>query len=391
MVEPEAGEVRPGVEDRLLDTFKKGTFSLNARLRWEHADQTGLAASDAVTLRTRFGFTTAPLHGFQGMIEGENIVSLGAPYNPAGLKPWRTDRTVIADPEITEVNQAWVSYSRWDSTVRGGRQRIVLDNHRFVGDVGWRQNMQTFDGAALRIEALERTSLFYGYLSQINRVLGADHPAGQYDSDSHLIHLSYEAAPAARFAGYACLLDFDNAPADSSHTFGGSLTGTFNPFENWTLGYRAEAAWQTDAGPNPTDYDAVYYHAELEARHRGIRLGVGYETLGSDRGTFGFRTPLATLHRFNGWADSFLTTPAQGLRDFYALFEVPLPGDIPLQFVYHRFWSDHGGLDFGQEFDAMVSRKIGRSFTALAKVAYHEGSELHPDLFRFWLQAEFNY
>ncbi len=46
-------------------------------------------------------------------------------------------------------------------------------------------------------------------------------------------------------------------------------------------------------------------------------LGVGYELLGSDDGVAAFQTPLATLHKFNGFADQFLVTPAGGLQDIY--------------------------------------------------------------------------
>ena len=34
-------------------------------------------------------------------------------------------------------------------------------------------------------------------------------------------------------------------------------------------------------------------------------------------GTIGFSTPLATLHKFQGFADVFLTTPASGITDAY--------------------------------------------------------------------------
>ena len=40
----------------------------------------------------------------------------------------------------------------------------------------------------------------------------------------------------------------------------------------------------------------------------------------------GFTTPLATLHKFQGWADKFLTTPANGLEDLYATASVTLKG-----------------------------------------------------------------
>src|SRR3546814_1461069 len=44
-------------------------------------------------------------------------------------------------------------------------------------------------------------------------------------------------------------------------------------------------------------------------------LNGNYEVLGSDAGVFAFQTPLATLHKFQGWADLFLTTHSAGVRD----------------------------------------------------------------------------
>ena len=55
---------------RIPDALAKGKFNLNVRPRWEHADQSNLRESDAFTVRTRFGFTTAPLEGFQAINEG---------------------------------------------------------------------------------------------------------------------------------------------------------------------------------------------------------------------------------------------------------------------------------------------------------------------------------
>lgn len=378
------------LENEVVQAFTQGKFSLNARLRWEHADQEGLKASDALTIRPRLGFTTAPIHGLQGMLEAENVTSLGAPYNPSGLDPDETDRTVVADPEATEINQAWLSYSRYDSVFRGGRQRIVLDNQRFIGDVGWRQNQQTFDGLMVQSEYVEGATFFYGYLSRINRVLGDGHPQGNWRSDSHLLHASYALCQEAKLTGYGYLLDFDNAPASSSTTVGGSLTGSFQAYADLKLDYRAELAWQADYRDNPNNYDALYYNLELTSTYRRWLAGAGYEVLGSDKGA-SFQTPLATLHKFNGWADSFLTTPADGLQDLWGQVGYTLPWELPLRVVYHKFWAEDAGRDYGQEIDAVVSRKFGTHFSALAKYAYYDSASDRPNIHRFWLQAEFNY
>jgi hypothetical protein len=64
---------------------------------------------------------------------------------------------------------------------------------------------------------------------------------------------------------------------------------------------------------------------------------------------------------------------------------------MPLRLIYHRFWSDEGGDDLGQELDFELSRKFGKYVTALAKYAWFDGDSGLADIHRFWLQAEFNY
>ncbi|MGA1236590.1 MAG: alginate export family protein [Limisphaerales bacterium] len=378
------------LENEVVQAFTKGKASFNARLRWEHADAEGLKPSDAVTIRPRLGFTTAPVYGLQGMLEAENVTSLGAPYNPAGLDPDELGRTVIPDPETTEINQAWLGYTRWDTTLAGGRQHYILDDQRFVGDVDWRQNQQTFDGLTMQSRALENATFFYGYVSRVNRVLGDGHADGNWRSDSHLVNASYSLSDAVTVTGYGYFLAFDNSPANSSSTLGGSVTGKVPVGEEWKLDYRGELAWQTDARDNPNDYSAMYVGADLGASYQGWNAGAGYELLGSDNGA-SFRTPLALLHKYNGWADSFLTTPANGLQDLYVRVGTTLPYSIPLQVQLHKFWSHEDALDYGYEIDAVVSRKFGKYFAGLMKYAYHDADSGIPDIHRFWLQGEFNY
>jgi hypothetical protein len=171
----------------LSEAFAQGKVSLNVRARYEGVEQTGLKDADALTLRTRLGFTTAALNGLKASVEFENITSPdGDRYSQAGLNPGGAGRAVVADPEGSEVNQAWLAYTSGKTTATLGRQRLALDNFRFVGDVGWRQNAQTFDGFVVQDKTLDKTTLTYGYLSRINRIFGDRHALGNWDSDSHV-------------------------------------------------------------------------------------------------------------------------------------------------------------------------------------------------------------
>lgn len=396
---------------KIPDAIAKGKFSLNVRPRWEHAHQEGLEESDAFTIRTRFGYTTAPLYGFQAMVEGENVAVLGPGHNfNAAGSNGQGGRTVVADPPTTELNQAWLSYTNFNTLARAGRQRLTLDNHRFIGDVGWRQNMQTFDSFLLENKSLPYSTLTYGYIWDVNRVFGdVDNlPPGNtdFESDSHIFHYTYDHWKWLKINAYSYLLDLSNsAPGDlnSTATFGGFLAGNIPVHEKATLDYRGEFAWQTDYAGNALDYGAEYYNLELGATIKPVNFGVGYEVLGTDEDSLGagrnpsFKTPLATLHAFNGWADVFLTTPPGGLRDLYAFAGVTLPYDIPLRIVVHDFRSETGGLHYGREIDAVISKKFGKHWTALAKYAYYDGKEASPlvktdsNIDKAWVQVEFNY
>jgi hypothetical protein len=413
---PEESEFQKFLYSKVPDALMKGKFNLNVRARYEYVSEpNGVPAiteeSHAPTIRTRFGYTTAPLYGFQGMIEAENISVIGNDdnFNAAGSN--RTpNKSVVADPETTEINQAWLSYTCTNAmtTAKIGRQRIALDNHRYIGDVGWRQNMQTFDAGTIEgkpIPGLRDLSFLYGYISEVNRPFGdVDNlPAANrdFESDSHILNVSYSGLPFGRFVGYAYLLDLENPAgfANSCQTYGGYFAGSAPVSDLVSLGYRAEFAYQTDYADNPQDYGAEYVNLELSASIKPVSFGAGYEILGTDSNdgvgpsSVGFKTPLSTLHAFNGWADVFLATPAKGLRDAYGFAQVTLPWDVPVRAVYHKFDADSGGADLGHEIDLMASKKFGKNWTALVKYAYYDGKDAPAamDVQKFWAQIEFNY
>ncbi|HVZ64452.1 MAG TPA: alginate export family protein [Lacunisphaera sp.] len=374
------------------DALARGKLSLSSRVRWEYADQPNLKASDAFTARTAFGFTSAVVDGFQLMAEAENITSLGTAdrYNAAGTNAGGAGRTVIADPPGTALNQAWLSYAAYGATLEAGRQRLVWDNARFVGDSGWRQNMQTFDAASLAVPLSSDFSFTYAYSWRVSRVFGNKAPQPDFTGDIHLVNAGYTGWKAGKLTAYAYLLDLDNSAANSSDTFGASFAGAAPVGSALKVNYRLEYATQQDAGRNPVHYRAGYYLAELGVGSKSVNLTGGWEVLGSDSGRKGFATPLATLHAFNGWADVFLATPARGLRDAYVSAGVTFAGGFPAKVVFHDFASDLDGVDYGREWDALVSHKIGNHWNVLAKVARYEAGGPYFDTTRYWLQCEYS-
>ncbi|CAM2839542.1 alginate export family protein [Rariglobus hedericola] len=384
------------------ESLTHGKVSINARLRYETVDQDGFADADALTARLRLGYTTKAYKGFQAMIEGEAVTPIVKDYfDSTGTNG--SNYAAVADPEVYHVNQAWLAYTYEKTKGTLGRQKLILDNARFIGDVGWRQNDQTFDAFVVQDKSFEKTTLTYAYLERINRIFDDSGAQPDWDSNSHVFNASYAGFPIGTLTAYAYLLDFDadSAPAvktavrnNSNATYGLSLAGT-RPFnKDWKASYRLEYATQSDYGNSALGYNADYYVAELGGAYKTYTLTAGYEVLGSDNGLVGFKAPLATMHAFNGWADAFLATPAGGLTDTYLKAGAKAPGPVQLLAGYHFFGTEDAATTLAQEFDALAVYKLNKqlSFTAkFAKFWSDQTGAATADRTKFWLQADYAY
>lgn len=362
---------------------------IDLRLRYETVSQDSQPNdADAVSMRMRAG-AEIKASGFFLLAEAEGTLAIVDDYNDTiasnGIEPF----PVVADPDNVELNRLAIGYSQGGNSLTVGRQRIILDNARFVGNVGWRQNEQTFD--AVRGQAkIGPVSLDATYSISQRTIFGADSPNEFFDGDLILLNGGVKAGPIS-IKAFSYLIDYDTRLAFSSQTYGALASGSIPLGESLKLDVKASYAKQSDYGDNPTDYDADYIAASLGAGVAGFSLTAGYEELGSDGGIAAFQTPLATLHAFNGWADVFLTTPAAGLRDYYASVGKKFGNAGPLKglnakVVYHKFESDFGGLDYGSEWDASFGFKLGK-MGILAKYANYNADALGTDTKKFWLQA----
>lgn len=371
--------------------MEDGTVGLSFRYRYEHVDDDGFTEdADASTLRSRLSFQSGNYRDFSFFVEVEDIreILLDDFNAGAGNTPGRTQYPVVADPEGTEINQAYVDYDGLEDTrIRLGRQRINLDNQRFVGGVGWRQNEQTYDALSVDYDgSLGRA--FYALVDNVNRVFGEDVAAGDHRQDpSHLLNLSTNLDRIGRASLYHYAIDNEDAPAFSTRTTGARLAGN-TEVDSITVGYLAEYARQSDMANNPVDYHADYWHLNGSLTVSGVKVELGWEVLGGDSGAPGeaFRTPLATLHAFNGWADQFLSTPDAGLEDRYAGVSAA-PGPWTLQARFHGFDADDGGADYGDELDFRVGRSIGEKLQLDAFLAVFDGDDGFNDVTKLWLMV----
>ncbi len=376
------------------DALLHGDISINIRVRAELVDQDGFADSEAYTERLRLGYTTKTYRGFTFHVDVEDIRSFDDDrYNAAGLNS-NGGKAVVADPEDTEINQAFVKYTQDGIEIIFGRQRIILDDARFVGNVGWRQNEQTFDAATIKGKLGKDVNVHYSYLWDINRIFGPDADR-DFESNSHIINVS-TGNKELKVTGFAYLLDFDNSAANSTDTFGVRVTGNNKVSDNTSVKYTVSYATQSEGDNSPLSYDADYQLYEVILVSGKSKIGAGLEILGEDgdgAGTQGsaFRTPLATLHKFNGWADRFLATPETGIEDFYVVAGTQLPLGFMGTVVYHWFDADSGASEYGEELDIALAKKINKNVKFLVKFADYNGKSGEGDRTKTWFQFDIVY
>ena len=409
----------------LLDAIAAGRPVIDLRARYENVDDASKipTVGEAGTFRARLGYETGSWNGFSIQGDFDQIWLIAGNYN--STRNGKTTYPVIADPAMTALNRLQLTYaSDYDTKFVVGRQRILIGNQRFIGNSGWRQHEQTFDALSAVNTSIPDLTLTYAYLYRVNRVNGPDLPspstttaaaAGQanyFKSDSNIIDGVYTGVPGLRLEGYAFLLNL-SAPSyaalPAQQTAAAKLsTQTYGLRADYGIALSAsvggkltgEFANQSNYASNPLTYNLHYYLAEASITYQGIKGLAGYEVL-EGNGTIGFSTPLATLHIFNGWADMFLTTPGNGLKDLYFQAAYSLPADaigmksFNPSVIYHSYSTDHLGAGIGSEWDAQGELVVDPNLSLLAKYANYQGSGVafggFADKSILWFQTAWKY
>lgn len=386
-----------------LTTMAK--FNMNFRLRYEKVDDASptLENAEALTLRSRMSYESGAYQNFTVGLEMDDVTPLMAQEYNDGTNG-NTAYSAITDPEGTEVNQVWMSYAGLPGTqVKFGRQRILLDNERFIGGVGFRQNEQTYDGLSIVNKSLPKTTLYYAKINNVNRIFGENNLAGaDHKGDSDIFNVKYEGIPGMVLSAYGYLLDNETVLTSSSDTYGVRLVGKHS-FGDPTLKYAMEYASQKDSNDNTIDYSADYSLIEVGFGIPKISATLGYEVMGADddatviatgaAATQGFLTPLATLHKFQGWADQFLGggtgNIATGIVDQYVSIDGTVAGLI-LSANYHEYDADNETAlldELGHEYGASVEKKWG-NYSVSAKYAKYFAEDFSFDKDKVWLTMQ---
>ncbi len=457
---PDVSNVHTGKQLKETKNFssalKSGTPDLSLRLRYENVSDKIPAASPLAgtgdaslwSIRTKLGYSTARYNGFYGRIEFEANTTMGKdkalnidddltfPPGPAGSRI-RAGYAVIPDNNFVEFNEAYLGWRSATSgcknapggcngstTVKVGRQSIIYNNHRWVGNIVWRQNFQTYEAFRIDNSSINNLTASYVYLDKVLRTFGPNSVFDEWDmNNSHLINVAYK-LPLGKLTGYGYLLDFNDNPKTpfkegvgtpgtpgivnfDSDTWGLRFVGKKKTSDKFSLLYELEWANQkptADADPrlSGNNYYNIEFGGAFKVAGKPVVVKVGQEVLGSN-GVNALQTPLATIHAFNGWADKFIgapggtATPVGGLEDTSITLVVKgLIGKSKLVVAYHNFQANktiRGVSDYGNEWDTLFAKPFTKNWLGLVKYAsFTDGGDgFSFDTDKFWVMAQYKF
>ncbi len=281
--------------------------------------------------------------------------------------------------------------------VKGGRQRIKLDDDRFIGNVGWRQLEQTYDSVLLthNNQQIFGLTINAGYIGNVKTFTGTNNGVR-----APLLNVSYKVGDYGTAVGYGYWVDYTDVGtyAKSGQTYGFRMSNYLKPGDGLpitdkiSLVYTAEYSNQQNYGHSPVAFDVDRYNVMGGLTLFNFTLQGSMEQLGGKGINRTFNTPLGTNAAFQGWANLFITTPPNGIRDVFGTAIGQFnQGNTVATLAYHDFSDDTSNIHYGKEFDATVLQKFGKHYSVLARYAYYDADKFGTDTQKIWLQGNISF
>jgi hypothetical protein len=394
---------------------------LQIRPRYEYVDvkDSGLEVANAVTTRIKIGTRISNVFQLKGLSAQLEAIDVSALVD--NFAPEKTNYEKVLDPPNTRLTQAYVAYKINKTTLFFGRKYVAIDDHRFIGTVNWRQMPQSFGVVGIHDNTINGLNILLAGIYERKGIIDDFNMDWNADKMPIIIDISYKIIPPVRIKAFAYLI------TDIHNTYGIRADGKINIADGMTFSYLGEYAIQRDPyetdnvdKKDKPDIDTDYYRVAGNIKYNmgaigGFFGGVEYTHFGDANGKdAGFSTPLATLHKFEGWSDVLLLGAAKGY--VYGMNEIKVSAGYKHptfgKFVvsYLNFTSDKdpngtlgvNGDKIGSEWDFAYSKKFGKYFSVLLKGAIYNADNGYiytgatkaagtKDTTKYWVQLNFSY
>jgi hypothetical protein len=338
---------------------------------------------------------------------GYNMYRLKFGVSLQDVRVWGQDvstinRTTTADNNGVMFHEAWAEILLTDTTVKNkalslkiGRQELVYDDQRLIGNLDWLQQGRRHDAAVLKYETnkwmLHVAAAFNQNKENASGTVYSSTPAGNYTSSTNggTMYKSMQFLYAGRKLknGNASFIFFtdqfskyrmDTVNNSAVKTFeqgswGRATTGFYvnNTFNK--VGVTASAYYQFGKTATNQKLSAVLLSAYANyAFNKKVSAGAGidYTSGGSTGSTSNTFDPLyGTPHKFWGLMDYFYAASPfgkGGLKDYYVKAKYKASDKFLLTTDFHQFnsaTSINDQTNFGQEIDVVgaytITKQIG--------------------------------
>ena len=380
----------------LAQDFAGGQLWIELRPRWNHIEESDKPETTyGGTVRAIAGWRSSPWHGMRATIEGIHANHWGEKHfndDPANIAG--SPYPLLPDPRHTGLNRAFLEITGPEGlAARFGRQRLALDNQRWVSDNDFRQIPQLFDGATVEYTGLPAARLTAGFYSRVRSTSGATD-----DLRLAVLNAAWNPRPDHSVGAFAYFHDqpgsapFTGFQDESYRVQGVRAEGVAGRWGAIEIPYIAELARQRPFADGDARIDARYWRlgAGLSTGHWLVRAD--YEVRGSNEGLYGLQIPLTDFYAFNGWTLKWFTAPREGLRDGWVTGRWAV-GKLVLYGELHRFDSDFGSLDLGRELDVGATWEVlPNAVLRLQHARYDSGSGRdYPEIRKTWLTLSYTY
>lgn len=386
--------------------FNKFQPKFEIRPRYEYVDEknNNLKSANALTTRISIGINLMDLFHIKNLetyLEATGVFATIDNYSPENTK-----YELVPDPVNTRFTQIYIKYKLNRTNFFMGRKFVNIDDHRFIGNVNWRQMPQSFGIIAISDNTVKNLNFLIVGIYERKGIINKLNTYWEFGKWPLILDVNYKASDLLKIKLFSYLI------TDTNNTYGIKLSGKYK-FNYLNANYIFEYAKQTDPYKidnleTKPDINTNYYRFGVNANIQRWTLGLEYTHFGDKNGkNKGFSTPLATLHAFDGWSDVLLSGGANGFD--YGLKEYKLNigyknikyGNFLVSYlIFKSYKSQPTGRSIGTEINLLYTKSLTKRLSLLLKSAFYNGNNGYftggnlkgqKDVNKFWAQLDFKY
>ena len=256
------------------------------------------------------------------------------------------DEEQLKDVPSAALHEAWAEIDFTPHlSLKFGRQELVYDDHRLLGNVGWTQQARSHDAAVLKYHRDHwKAHLGVAFNNDQEKLLRSPYLLNNYRSLFYVwLHTESKKRSSLSWLAVADGFQVSNPVRDAivyRYTFGPYATIQANPFD-----LTASFYYQTGKTPAEERIQAYFFAIQAGLKFTPVSFRTGLDFLSGTKPNASrfntFNTLYATNHKFYGTMDYFLNIPVDtrkgGLVDLWGQLKWPVNPRSTVSLDYHWF------------------------------------------------------